>query len=69
MATCFAKVSQPVLILNPDNHLAEPSRRAAKSLSNARIVELTHLSHGIFDRAPDEIAALTEAFLLEARPT
>jgi pimeloyl-ACP methyl ester carboxylesterase len=68
VAGCFAKVSQPVLILNPDNPLASPSRRAAKRLANVRIVELKHLSHGIFDRAPDEIAFLTEAFLREAEP-
>jgi len=64
--TSFAGVSQPTLILNPDNQLSELSRRAARRLSHAQIIELKHLSHGIFDKAPEEIAALTETFLAGA---
>ena len=69
VAGCFAEVLQPVLVLNPANHLSDASRRAASSLRNARILELKHLSHGIFDKAPEEIADLTEAFLKDTSTT
>jgi pimeloyl-ACP methyl ester carboxylesterase len=63
---CLARVEQPVLILNPDNHLAEPSRRAAELLPTARVVELPHLNSAIFDIAPDELADRVDGFLSEA---
>jgi pimeloyl-ACP methyl ester carboxylesterase len=70
--TCFARVHQPTLILNPDNHLSAPSRRAAAALPDARLVELPQLTNGIFDAAPDVLLAAAEAFLeedLDAAPT
>lgn len=60
---CLAQVLQPVLVLNPNNHLAPASRRAAALLANATLVELPHLSNGIFDVAADEIAGAMNAFL------
>jgi pimeloyl-ACP methyl ester carboxylesterase len=60
---CFEHVLQPTLILNPDNHLSGPSRVAADVLPNAELVELPGLNNGIFDIAPERLAALTEAFL------
>jgi len=60
---CFARVNQPTLILNPDNHLSALSRRAAGALPNATLVELPHLNNGIFDVAPQALAAAAEAFL------
>ena len=62
---CFARVHQPTLILNPDNHLSAPSRRAAEALPNARLVELPQLTNGIFDAAPGVLSAAAEAFLEE----
>ncbi len=63
--SCFARVTQPTFILNPDNHLSAPSRRAAEVLPNAKLLELPHLNTGIFDVAPEALASLTEAFLRE----
>ena len=59
----FAEVRQPVLVLNPDNRLSVASRRAAKALVRAQIVETPHLRNAVFDNAPQELAALTDAFL------
>lgn len=63
---CFAEIDQPALIINPHNHLAAASRHAAAALRDSRIVEMPHLSNGIFDVAADEIADVIDAFLGEA---
>jgi pimeloyl-ACP methyl ester carboxylesterase len=60
---CFAQIAQPVLVLNPDSHLAEASRRAARALSRGELVELPHLTNGIFDVAGEELAAAMDSFL------
>lgn len=60
---CLAEIEQPTLILNPANHLSEPSRLAAATLKNARLVELDHLSNAIFDVAPEALAKHMDAFL------
>lgn len=62
---CLRRVGQPALVLNPDNHLSEPSRRAAAELVGGRLVELPHLDHGIFDAAAEELAQRMAAFLDE----
>lgn len=62
---CFAEARQPTLVLNPHNHLSEASRQAARVLPDARLVELPHLDHAIFDVAPDELAQRIDAFLSE----
>jgi pimeloyl-ACP methyl ester carboxylesterase len=67
--TCFSSVRQPVLVLNPDNHLAGASRHAAAVLENAQILEMPNLQNGIFDNAPDELAVLINAFLMEQSPS
>ena len=56
-------VTQRVLILNPDNHLSAPSRQAAALMPDCQLVELPHLSNGIFDVAAPEIAGRMEEFL------
>ncbi len=56
-------VTQPVLILNPDNHLAGASRAAAKLMPNAQVVELPHLGNGVLDVAGPELAERTDAYL------
>lgn len=59
----LGEIVQPVLVLNPDNHLSEPSRQAAALLPAARVVELPHLSHGIFEVAAQELADHVRSFL------
>lgn len=50
------EIRQPVLAINPDNHLSEPTRQAAARLMAAEVLELPHLSHGVFEVAAQEIA-------------
>ncbi len=56
-------ISQPTLILNPQGHLAEPSRAVASLMPNSDVTELRHLSGAVLETAPAEIAALTGHFL------
>ena len=57
----------PVLVLNPDNALARPSRDAARILPRSRVVELPGLNSAIFDLGPNILAGEIERFL-EASP-
>jgi len=61
--TAFAEVQQPVLLLNPRNHLSNAARRAALALNAARLVELPHLDRGLLDLAADELAGRINGFL------
>ncbi len=63
VADCFGGVRQPTLVINPRNHLAEASRRAAGALANGRLLEMPHLENGIFDVAADELATIMDEFL------
>jgi pimeloyl-ACP methyl ester carboxylesterase len=56
-------VPVPTLVLNPQGHLAEPSRNAAAMIPDHRIEELPDLSPPIFDAGPDILAARLEAWL------
>ena len=55
-------VRQPVLVLNPAGHLAEPSRVAARLLG-AAVVEMQDLSGAVLEAAAAEIAAAAGRFL------
>lgn len=59
---CLGQVRQPVLALNPDNHLAGPTRDAAARMPDCVVVDLPHLSHGIFEVAAPELADRVRAF-------
>ncbi len=59
----LARVGCPVLVLNPDNSLARPSRDASRILPQARVVELPGLTNAIFDRGPEVLAGEIERFL------
>ena len=63
VAACLAEVDQPTLVINPANHLAAPSRRAAAALKRGVLREAPHLENGIFDLAAEDLAAMMDAFL------
>ena len=63
VAACLAEVDQPTLVINPANHLSEPSRRAAAALKRGVLHEAPHLENGIFDLAAEELASIMDAFL------
>lgn len=62
-------IRQPALVLNPDNHLSEASRAAARAMARCKVVELPHLSNAVLDLAPEELARLTHGFLSELDET
>jgi pimeloyl-ACP methyl ester carboxylesterase len=62
--TRLGLVSQPTLILNPDNHLAAASRAAGALMPNCRVVELSHLGNAVLDIAGPELAERIDAFLV-----
>jgi pimeloyl-ACP methyl ester carboxylesterase len=62
-SACVAQVRQPTLVLVPDTPLAEPSRQLARRLTDAQVVELPHLSHGVLDIAAPDLAHAIEPFL------
>lgn len=49
-------VGQPVLVLNPEGHLAHPSRRAAALLPASTVEEMPDVSGPVLELAPDRIA-------------
>ncbi len=58
LADHLARLTCPVTILNPQGHLAEPSRAAAALIKGARLIELPELSGAVLDGAAEAIAAL-----------
>nr|WP_281367511.1 alpha/beta hydrolase [Sphingomonas chungangi] len=56
-------VPVPTLILNPQGHLAEPSRQAAALIPDHAIEELPGLSPAIFDAGSERVAAKLEEWL------
>ncbi len=63
MAEKIAQVSQPILVLNPNDDLAEHSRRADGLMQNGRIEELPDWGHGYLDVHTAEACALIRTFL------
>jgi pimeloyl-ACP methyl ester carboxylesterase len=53
---------QPVLVINPDAHLAHPSRVAAGMMPGARVEEMPDVSGPILNVAPDRIVAAAETW-------
>ena len=54
----FPLLRCPVTILNPQGHLAEPSRAAARLIPDATVIELPELQGAVLDTAAATIAAL-----------
>ncbi len=59
----LALISQPVMLVNPQDDLWEISPRAREALPSARYEPLEQFGFGIFDAAPEEIADLCRDFL------
>lgn len=58
-----ALVTQPVLILNTHGSLEEQTRAIAPYFSNATLIEIPELRHGIFDVGADILAGHARPFL------
>jgi pimeloyl-ACP methyl ester carboxylesterase len=59
----LALVRQPVLVLNPDDDLAQQTPRAKGLLRNGRIHHLPGFAHGMLDVHTAEIARVVRSFL------
>jgi len=56
-------VTQPILVLNPNDDLVEHTRRADGLMQNGRIEDLPDWGHGYLDIHTEAAAALVRAFL------
>lgn len=63
MGDKLAEVTQPVLVLNPNDDLVEQTRRADGLMQNGRIHELPDWGHGYLDVHTSAVCALIRAFL------
>jgi pimeloyl-ACP methyl ester carboxylesterase len=59
----FPLISQPTLVVQPDEPLLEYSKQAAKLIRNVTYVELPGLNRDVFDVGPEQIAEKLKAFL------
>jgi pimeloyl-ACP methyl ester carboxylesterase len=57
------QVTQPVLVLNPNDDLVEHSRRAEGTMQNGRIHELPDWGHGYLDIYTEDAGALIRGYL------
>lgn len=64
----LARLACPVTVLNPQGHLAEPSRAAAALIPGATVIELPELSGAVLDTAPEAIAALIPGWPVPSGP-
>jgi pimeloyl-ACP methyl ester carboxylesterase len=65
----LASVTQPVLVLNPEDDLHEQSLRAAGLIKQGRIHELPGWGHGFLDLFPEQAAALVRSHLDGEQPS
>jgi len=63
MGEKLAQVTQPVLVLNPNDDLVEQTRRADGTMQNGRIQELPDWGHGFLDVHTAEACHLVRSFL------
>ena len=58
-----ALITQPALVLNPHGGLKTHTRAYAQLIQDVSLVELPHLSYGVFDVAPEQIADIMLEYL------
>lgn len=63
MGDKLAEVTQPILVLNPNDDLVEQTRRAEGLMQNGRLHELPDWGHGYLDVHTAEACALIRSFL------
>lgn len=59
----LSEVSQPILVLNPNDDLVEQSRRAKGAMQNGRILELPDWGHGYLDIHTEKACEIIRGFL------
>jgi pimeloyl-ACP methyl ester carboxylesterase len=62
-ASRLAQVTNPVLVLNPEDDLYEQSKRAAPLLKDGRVHDLPGFGHGMLETRTADVAALLRGFL------
>lgn len=66
LSTRLPLVEQPVLIINADDDLHIPTRRAPALLRRSKLVDLSPAGFGVLEAYPERCAALVRAYLDEA---
>ncbi len=57
------KVSQPILVINPNDDLVEQTPRGLPLMQNGRMVEIKDRGHGFIDTMTDDFAGILRDFL------
>ncbi|HUD95507.1 alpha/beta fold hydrolase [Sphingobium sp.] len=63
LATALPRLTQPVLLIAPEDDLWEPTQRAAPLIPNVTLTPMPGAGHGLFVLERDTIAAMIDAFL------
>ena len=63
MASALARLSQPLLILRPQDDLWEATARAMRLRPDVVAIELAELGHGMWDAEPERLAKIVSTFL------
>ncbi|MHB1205066.1 MAG: alpha/beta fold hydrolase [Rhodospirillaceae bacterium] len=63
LAAVLPELSQPVLILNPEDDLRAHTNRVAPLVKNGRVHDLPGWTHGFIDSKVDETAKIVRTFL------
>ena len=63
------KVTQPILLINPNDDLRVQSRRGLALMRNGRLHDIPQHAHGFMELMTEEFAAVLRRFLDEDSPT
>lgn len=66
LAAALPQLTQPVLLIAPEDDLWEPTQRAAPLIPDVTIMPLPGAGHGLFVLEREAIAAMIDAFLATA---